>query len=349
MPGSTGPLKDMRVVDLSQQLPGPYTSLLLASLGAHVTKVEPPWGDVARSLDPDMFEAVNHGKVSVRLDLKSDAGREALRETVTTADVFIEGFRPGVTARLGCSAVDLHALNPSLIYCSISGYGQKGPLAGRPTHDLNLQAMVGAIPHSARLDRVGVPWVDLGTATTAALAIVAYWHADMGVHLDLAMLDLAASWATVKPRAVSDIEPSYGTFRSRDGDVFVLALLEDDMWTRLCRALGLTSWSEKNRLERYRARQTEAEGIRSRLEQEFALRSTEDLTALATTFDLPVNRVLASAEARTEHQLRLRSAGRPGTRCVPVPEHLLVGLGPLVDAESCPPVHKHNIEDQWTR
>ncbi|WP_326640763.1 CoA transferase [Streptosporangium sp. NBC_01755] len=343
MQDPTGPLKGMRVVDLSQQLPGPYTSLLLASLGAHVTKVEPPWGDAARSLDPDMFEAVNHGKVSVRLDLKSDVGRKTLHRMMTSADVFIEGFRPGVMDRLGCSAMDLHALNPSLIYCSISGYGQKGPLAGHPTHDLNLQAMVGAIPRFARLDRIGVPWVDLGTATTAALAIAAYWHAGVGVHLDLAMLDLAASWAAVKPRAVSDIEPSYGTFMSRDGDVFVLALLEDDMWVRLCRALRLTSWSAKHHLEHYRARQADAEGVRSRLEQEFALRSTGEVVALAAEFDLPINRVLDSTEVKTEQQLRLRSASRPGARCVPIPEHL------LVDVESCPAVHNHGIEDQSTR
>ncbi|MDX6326236.1 MAG: hypothetical protein QOK15_2590, partial [Nocardioidaceae bacterium] len=139
------PLAAMRVLDLSQQLPGPYCTLLLASLGASVTKVEPMHGEPARHLDPVMFQRVNQGKTSLRLDLKTTEGQEKLRDLARDSDVFVEGFRPGVTARLGCDFARLTRLSPALVYCSISGFGQSGPLGSQPTHDLSLQAMAGAI------------------------------------------------------------------------------------------------------------------------------------------------------------------------------------------------------------
>jgi hypothetical protein len=199
----------MRVLDLSQQLPGPYATQLLASLGAKVTKIEPPSGDAGRHLDAAMFNNVNAGKESITLDLKTEIGKEALYNLVPSCDVFIEGFRPGVTSRLGCDYSTLKKIRPDLVYCSISGFGQSGPLSTRPSHDISLQSMAGALPENSVLDRIGVPWVDLATGTSAALAITALWHKGEGGYLDISMLDAALAWSRVSPDLISGTQPVY--------------------------------------------------------------------------------------------------------------------------------------------
>lgn len=319
-----GALHGMTVVDASQQLPGPYATLLLATLGAEVIKIEPVAGDPARALDPDMFDRVNRGKHSEFLDLKSPGGVARLHELVSTADVFVEGFRPGVTARLGCDEPTLRALQPMLVYCSLSGMGQTGPLASRPTHDLSLQAMVGALAAETRTDRIGVPWVDLATGTTAALAIVAAWHDRRGSYLDLSMLDAARSWASVKPDAVREPEPTYGIVPAADGQV-VIALLEDSMWQRLCTALGWDDWANQQELARYADRQAAAGRIRHRLDDAFAQRTVAELLELATRHDLPIGAADASSDATVRAQLSAR--GRDGVTVTPLPGSLVRPLG----------------------
>jgi CoA:oxalate CoA-transferase len=326
------PLAGMRVLDLSQQLPGPYCTLLLASLGATVTKVEPVYGDAARHLDPPMFALVNQGKTSLRLDLKSAAGQARLRELAAESDVFVEGFRPGVTARLGCDFATLSALNPALVYCSISGFGQDGPLAAQPTHDLSLQAVAGAIAPSADLETVGVPWVDLGVATTAAFLVAAHWRSGRAAYVDLAMLDLASAWATVKPSAVSRLEPTYGTFSSSDGVMFTLALLEDDMWQRLCAALHLDGWSAQLGLDRYAERVARAKDVRAKVAGELARRTAAELAELAAAHDVPLDRVLTPAEAADHEQVRWRRRASPQDGVVPLGAAEGVALPPLRDS-----------------
>lgn len=298
----------MRVVDLSQQLPGPYSTLLLSSLGARVTKVEPPGGDAARHIDPVMFRRVSEGKTSVRLNLKDDDDREKLHDLIRDADVFVEGFRPGVAARLGCDFATLSSLNPALVYCSISGFGQSGPDATRPTHDLSLQAIAGALQPDAVVDTVGVPWVDLGVATTAAFLIASHWRTGRAVHLDLAMLDVAASWARVKPGAVADKQPTYGTFATADGATVALALLEDDMWARLCQALDLADWSAQEGLATHAARVAAHDTVRGCIEKELGRRTLAELAALAVAHDLPLDEVRSLAAADQHDQVAWRRA-----------------------------------------
>lgn len=317
----------MRVLDLSQQLPGPYATLLLASMGATVTKVEPPRGDAARHLDPAMFERVNAGKSSVTLDLKTAGDRARLHEMVGEADVFVEGFRPGVTGRLGCDYEALRALRPRLVYCSVSGVGQSGPLAGVPTHDISLQAMAGALVAGERVDRIGVAWVDLATGTSAALAITAAWHHGRGGHLDMSMLDAALAWTSAKPAAVASPEPTYGTVDTADGRQVVVALLEDAMWQRLCVALGWADWVSDPTLAGYPDRQARADEVRRRLDAELRTRSQAEVLRLAERFDLPITALDASATpaAREQIERRRRSQASP---CVPLPGPLVRPLGP---------------------
>lgn len=201
---ATPPLAGIRVLDFTQNLPGPYGTMLLASLGAEVIKVEPPKGDTARALTR-FFELVNGGKKSLVVDLKDPAARVRLASLFPSVDVVVEGFRPGVMDELGFGHEAVLREHPRIVYCSISGYGQEGPYRDRPSHDLNLQALTGAC-HLGRDDdekpRGGaLPVADLSSSMTAALAIVAALHArdrsGRGRHLDVALSDTVQSWAYV--------------------------------------------------------------------------------------------------------------------------------------------------------
>ncbi len=312
-------LDGLRVVDISQQLPGPYASALLADLGAQVTKIEPPGGDPSRELDPAMYNLVNARKHIITLDLKTPDGVEELRALVAEAAVFIEGFRPGVAARLGAGWPSLSALNPALVYCSISGCGQAGPCAKVPMHDLNLQAMAGIDPGQG----IGVPWVDLGTATSCALVIVAAWHAasrtGSGQFLDAAMLDTAVLWGRVKASAAERVEPTYGTFRTAEGARVAIAILEDHIWLRLCDALEWTDWRYEAGLLRYDARINRAEEIRDRLSQSCAERTESVLLALAVRHDLPVTVVGPGPGTEAYSQLQERRLVDGSDRRSPLP------------------------------
>ena len=298
-------LNSMTVVDLTQQLPGPFTTALLASLGARVLKVEPPSGDPSRTLDPDMFARVNAGKECIRLDLKTPDGRHELHQLVASSDVLVESFRPGVAQRIGADWDTCQAVNPRLIHCSVTGFGPAGPYAAVPVHDLNLLAW--GDPESARLSagRIGVPWVDLGTGTTAALMIVSAWQATAqggpGRHLDLSMLDVALSWSRVKPVRAGG-EPTYSVYRTIDARDIVVALLEDHFWLRLCGSLGLPDLGADPGLLAYEGRRARAAEIDARVRDAVALLSIADVLRLADEWDLPVTPFDPSDDSRAiEH------------------------------------------------
>lgn len=201
---AAAPLAGIRVLDFTQNLPGPYATLVLASMGAEVVKVEPPSGDTAR-LTPRLFEIVNAGKKSVVVDLKDESARAGLHALVRDADVLVEGFRPGVMARFGLDPERAQALNPRLVYCSMSGYGQSGPYRDHPGHDLNFQALTG-VCHLSRdgEDRPlgsALPIADLSSALTATNAILAALVArgrdGRGRVVDVALVDTVMSWSYV--------------------------------------------------------------------------------------------------------------------------------------------------------
>jgi len=297
----------MTVIDVSQQLPGPYASGLLAQLGAEVTKVEPLTGDPSRRIDPAMFEIANQGKECVWLNLKSTEGVDRLHNMVRHADVFLEGFRPGVAARLGAGYGALAEVRPDLVYCSISGAGQQGPFANVPMHDLNLQALAGGDPAPG----IGVPWVDLGTGTVAALAIVAAWHqaqeTGRGACLDAAMLDTAVVWNRVKASARGRTEPTYGLFATKDDHRVAVAILEDHIWQRLCAALGWDAWAADETLATYDQRVASAEEIQQRLTAACAALTLEEVMTLTRDHDLSITPVDDGSVAQVLDQFDLRS------------------------------------------
>src|SRR6267378_8405748 len=204
------PLSGIRVLDLTRLLPGAYCTMLLADMGADVIKIEEPsGGDYMRWMPPlvdgqsTLFNALNRHKRSVTLNLKSDAGRDLLLLLVERADVLVEGNRPGVMARLGLGWDVLHARNPKLVMCSITGYGQDGPFAARAGHDINYMATSGALGLNGERDGPPVPLAvqvaDIGggglqPAVAILGALVGVLRGGQGRRLDVSMTDAAVSW-----------------------------------------------------------------------------------------------------------------------------------------------------------
>jgi crotonobetainyl-CoA:carnitine CoA-transferase CaiB-like acyl-CoA transferase len=179
------PLEGVRVIDMSHVIAGPLASFYLAQLGAEVIKVEPPAGDVMRSAKgageagtPDGFVALNAGKRSLAMDIRTSQGAEVIRSLARTADVFIENFRPGVVARYGLDYKGIQAVKPDIVYCSISGYGQQGEWASRGAYDHVIQALTGMMMMSGEKDgdppvKVGFPVIDVAVGMLAALSVTA--------------------------------------------------------------------------------------------------------------------------------------------------------------------------------
>jgi crotonobetainyl-CoA:carnitine CoA-transferase CaiB-like acyl-CoA transferase len=207
-----GKLSGITVIDLTQFLPGPMMTVMMADQGAEVIKIEPAAGDPAREQAPfDTYDGATHsvwfanlnrGKQSRVLDLKSEAGKAALRALIARADVFVEGFRPGVMARLGFDYESVRAIRPDIIYCSISAFGQQGALAHHPAHDLVVQALAGFLSVNDGPDGTpvvpGAPSADLAAGLTALsavlMALVGRARTGEGAYIDCAMFDSLLPW-----------------------------------------------------------------------------------------------------------------------------------------------------------
>ncbi len=204
-----GKLTGITIVDLTQFLPGPMMTVMMADQGARVIKVEPPSGDPARQQAPFegshsvWFANLNRGKESVVLDLKDQNGKAALRELIEGADVFIEGFRPGTMARLGFDYASVKAINPQIIYCSITAFGQEGELADHPAHDLAVQALAGFLSVNDGQDGApvvpGAAAADIAAGLTALsavlMALVGRDRTGKGDYIDIAMFDSLLPWS----------------------------------------------------------------------------------------------------------------------------------------------------------
>ncbi|MFE2102375.1 CaiB/BaiF CoA transferase family protein [Streptomyces sp. NPDC059468] len=249
-------LSGLRVLDLSRLLPGGFATLMMADLGADVVKVEDPQlGDYGRLVDPDAFAALNRNKRSVVLDLRTEDGRADLLRLVRDSDVVVESYRPGVLDGMGLGYDRLREANPRIVLCSVTGFGQTGPYARRPGHDLNFLALSGffAVPHrtAGRTDRVGVRVADMAGAMYAAYAtVVAAFAARTtgeGQHLDVSLHEAAAAWSG--PFALPLLEraePVDSPLVTGDNDVFTvadgrritLATFEDKFWLVFRHALA---------------------------------------------------------------------------------------------------------------
>jgi len=249
-------LNGVRVLDLSRLLPGAYCTQLLQAQGAEVTKIEPPAGDPIRALPGGeaYFAALHRGKQLLTIDLRSEAGRQALRRRMVDADVLVEGFRPGVMERMELGYQALAAINPALVYCAVTGYGSNGSIARRAGHDLNYLARSGAL--SLMPVRDGAPAIPglqvadlaggLQGAFLVAAALATRLQTGRGCRVEVSMTDLMRSW-TVLPRAARGAGvpglpltgelPCYHVYSVPDGFLTVAAL-EPDFWAEFCRVIG---------------------------------------------------------------------------------------------------------------
>ncbi len=263
------PLHGLRVLDFAHLLPGEWVTFWLCQLGADVIKVERP--GTARLLGIDerhpYRSALNRGKRSIVLNLKREEDRAVARRLITWADVLVEGFRPGVMDRLGLGYETARTINPRLIYCSISGFGQQGPDRARPGHDNVYLALAGLL--DVHRDASGVPRLypfqlaDVGGGTFPALVgiLAALWARERtgeGTYVDVAMLEGALTWAYLLLPSLhggphvdlwlaglQGMLPCYGIYETRDGHYIALGALEPHFWAAFCRAVDRPEWQGK--------------------------------------------------------------------------------------------------------
>lgn len=337
------PLSGVRVVDLTQVLAGPYATYQLALMGADVIKVERPGsGDWTRfsgggsefstaGMSP-AYMTQNANKKSLTVDLKSQRGVDIIKQLVARADVFVENFSPGAIKRLGLDFETLKALNPKIVYCSISAYGQDGPLSSRPGYDHVVQGMCGIMKTTGTDEsgptKVGAPYIDYATGMNAALAIVSGLmearSAARAVLVDVAMLDsamllmasLMSNYLTTgeQPQASGNSawsgSPSSGAFDTTDGTL-MLAANNEAQFKRLCAALDCEDVLSDERFAEPAVRAQNSQALREVFADRFRTRSADEWEAFLADHAVPAARVRTVGEVLSEEQLRARQICAP--------------------------------------
>jgi crotonobetainyl-CoA:carnitine CoA-transferase CaiB-like acyl-CoA transferase len=307
-------LAGMRVLDLSVWRPMPHATQILADLGAEVLKLEPPGGDPMRGY-PEIFASVARGKRSIELDLRTDAGRARALELAADADVVCEAWRPGVAERLGVGYEAVRARRADVIYCSLSGYGAEGPLRDVPGHDVNFQALAGALaPRDGEASVPRLPVADLEGGTVCALLVCAAWAHRLvtgaGERIDVAMTDVVAWWVGTTSGVVhtdaggrTSGSPGYGVFRTRDDRWLALGVLaEARLWRAIAVALDLHDLVDLD----FGARLAATASINARIAAAVGASDLDGALARLEAEGAPVSPVL-SPEAATAHpQLQAR-------------------------------------------
>ncbi len=339
--GMAGPLSHIRVLDLSRVLAGPWAGQNLADLGAEVIKVERPGlGDDSRAFGPPWvkdaegrdtrdsayFTSANRGKKSITLNIAAPAGQAVARELARASDVLIENYKYGDLARYGLGYEDLHALNPRLVYCSLTGFGHTGPYRERPGYDFMIQGMGGMMSVTGEPDgapqRAGVPVADIITGMYASIAICAALarraESGQGQHLDLALLDSQIAllayqntnyFATGKPpRRIGNLHPNivpYQPFRTSDGEV-IIACGNDNLYRKFCAAAGCSALADDPRFATNGRRVENRAELTRLLSEVFCLRSTREWLALLDAAGVPNGPINDIAQVFAEPQVQAR-------------------------------------------
>jgi crotonobetainyl-CoA:carnitine CoA-transferase CaiB-like acyl-CoA transferase len=326
-------LDGMRVLEITQVMSGPFCGLLLADLGADVIKVEKPDGDDSRRMAPPTingesaaFMTINRNKRGLGLNLKSEEGREIFKRLAARADVLIENFRPGTMAVLGLGYEDLSALNPALIYCSISGFGQTGPYSERGGFDLVAQAMSGLMSITGHPDqppvKVGVPIADLNAGLYACYAVLAaYIHrlkTGQGQRIDTSLLEAGLAytfWESAIFFATGENPPPMGSahrllapyqaLRASDGYLTVGAGNQRN-WEQLCRVIGREDLSSDSRFATNGDRTRHQRELAETLEAVFATRSVAEWLAALERAGVPAGPVYNIEQVYRDPQVQAR-------------------------------------------
>ncbi|UST53172.1 CoA transferase [Comamonadaceae bacterium OTU4NAUVB1] len=361
MTPSQGPLSHVKVLDLSRILAAPWASQILADLGAEVVKVERPGaGDDTRTWGPPFLKdaegrdtkeagyylAVNRGKRSITVNLDSPEGQEIVRALAMRADIVLENYKAGTLARYGLDEASLRRLNPRLIYCSVTGFGQTGPRRDQPAYDFLIQAMGGLMSVTGEKDgrpgggpqKVGVPIVDLMTGMYTAVSVLAALarrnECGVGDAIDIAMLDVQV--ATLSNQAMNflvsgkvpgrngnahpNIQPQ-DVYACADGDV-ILVVGNDGQFARLCGVLGHPEWRTDERYATNAQRVRNIAGLSAALREAFAGWERAALIAALDAAGVPCGPINDVAEVFEEPQVKARGLLRhvPHPAGVDVPQ-----------------------------
>jgi len=369
-----GCLAGIRVVDLTRVLAGPLATQTLADLGADVIKVERPGcGDDTRSWAPPYvaspdggregayFVGANRGKRSLTLDLSTPQGQAVIRDLVGNSDVLVENYKPGALARYGLDYSALAAINPRLIYCSITGYGQSGPYKDRPGYDPIMQAMGGMIDLTGDPDgdgqRVGVAVTDIMTGLYGAIGVLAALRererSGLGQQIDLALFDTqVAALASVAiaylaggpvPCRMGNAHPTVvpsGAFACRDGKLQLMAG-NDKQFADLCHAMGCPEMAVDSRFRDVGARISHRQALNQCLAERLATRPRADWLAALTAADVPCGPVNNVADVFADPHVQARglslTLSRPGLPAIPSIANPLRFSRSAIDYERAPP------------
>lgn len=376
----SGPLSGLRVLDLSRVLAGPWSAQILGDLGAEVIKVERPGsGDDTRNWGPPYlkgpdgaselsayFLSANRNKQSLAVDIASKKGQELVRKLVSESDIVLENFKVGGLKRYGLDYESLNSINPRLIYCSITGFGQDGPYARRPGYDFLIQAMGGLMSITGQPDgspgagpvKVGVAMTDIMTGLYATIGILAALNhrerTGEGQHVETSLLDVqVASLANqamnfltsgTLPRRMGNAHPNivpYEAFPTADGDM-VLTVGNDEQFARLCDVLEHSEWASDERFKTNRARVANRKELVPRIRQATVMRTTDEWVGALERAGVPCGPVNTIDKVFSDPQVLARGMKRqlshPTLGIVPtVGNPLKFSLTP-VEYRSAPPL-----------
>ena len=335
------PLENIRILDITRALAGPYCTMMLGDLGADVVKVERPgMGDETRGWGPPFvgepygpypgesayFIAANRNKRSVTVNIQSDEGKEIIRKLAGISDVLVENYRTGDLDRLGLGYSDLHRLYPKLIYCSVSGYGRTGPYADRPGYDAILQGEGGMMSITGPIDgppsRAGIPIIDITSGMFASTAILAALRArdqtGEGQLVDISLFDSHVALLTnvasnylvggKAPSRLGNAHPNlvpYDAFSARDG-WFIVGVANDKQWGQLCDLLARPEWKTEGSFTTNRDRVTNRDVLVAELNQIFSQRDVNDWLADLAKAGLPCGRINSIPEVFSHPQALAR-------------------------------------------
>lgn len=327
-------LEGIKVLDLSRILTGPYCTMMLADMGAEVLKVEAPgtgddtrqWGPPFLAGESTYFLSVNRNKQSLTLNLKHPAGREVFLSLVRWADVIVENFRPGTMEKLGFAYDQLKEINPGLIYCSISGFGNSGPYSDKPGYDVLAQAMGGMMGvtgyEGEKPVKAGMSIADIGAGMFAAFGILAALLARQstgkGQVVDTSLLEAQVAWHTYLataylaagkvPQKLGTAHPSIAPYQAlacRDGH-FVVAVGNDSLWRKFCQALGLTDLGADNEWATNPQRATRRDQLVALIEERLVDREVAEMVAKCEAAGVPAGPIYGLDQVYRDPQVLAR-------------------------------------------
>ena len=354
-------LQGVRVLDFTALLPGPFATVLMADLGADVIKVEPPVGDFARQMPVEMFRMANRNKRSIVVDLKSQGSRDVIDRLARWADVAVEGFRPGVVNRLGVGPSQLRTINPGLIYCSLSGYGQTGPLRDEPGHDFNYMAASGALSFLGHWGdrqgrRSGLPVADVAGGSYSVIAILAALlrkrETGQGATLDISLTEAAMSFMSVRRGLDNDepgrwhLYPTNDVFETADGRRLSFGIVEQHFWTAFADATGsLEPRFREARFDDEPGRRQHGNELSELMARLMLTKPAAEWIAFFSGFDVPVQMIHTPREAADSPQSRARGLVQQlgGERHLPFPA--VTDDGPAGRLRSLAPAVGEHTED----